>query len=199
MKKCKNCDAEMEDISNFCPRCGTRCEDAREVQRIEYPPEPDSATVEETAEPQEKYHLKWHHFLMVVMIFGGIISISNGLNTLSGMVYTTSQYDSKTVYAAFPGLRIADVFYGAATIALGIYEFVVRSRLNRFCENGPSSLRALYILSIVVDFLYTVWASATTHISFFTTSLFGSIGLTILLLILNSIYYSKRSELFVYY
>ena len=135
---------------------------------------------------------------MVVMVLGGIIAIVNGLNTITGMAYLQTGYSSSQIYSFYPELKSCDMVYGIITIAIGIFEFVVRSRLNKFKSNGPSSLTIMYVIAIVSLFIYLAWASSATKINMMTSSNLGSLVSNIIFLIVNGIYYSKRRELFVY-
>ena len=192
MKTCVNCGAEIEEKNNFCPHCGTRCESSKEIERSVLRPSQNTSESSTNASP-----MKWHNFLMVIMILGGIVTIANGINTMLGSEYLSNGLDSSKVYSAFPGLKSCDTFYGITMIAIGVFEFIVRSRLNQLRENGPSSLKTLYILSIAANLVYLAWASSTVNINLFNSSNVGSVLGTVLLLIINSIYYSKRSDLFV--
>ena len=198
MKKCINCGAEIEEKNNFCPHCGTKCEDRKDVEPIVFKPsESVSDNRDEPAAQSNVHPMKWHNFLMVIMILGGIVTIANGLNMMMGSEYLSSGYNSSQVYRVFPGLKGCDTFYGIALIALGVFEFIVRNRLNNFRANGPTSMKAMYILSIIASLIYIAWASSTTGVSLFNSSNMGSLVSSVLFLIINSVYYSKRGDLFV--
>lgn len=197
MKTCINCGASIQDNNNFCPQCGTRCDNGKDIERSVY-----QGTGNYSAIRAESYPMKWHKFLMVIMILGGIVTIGSGIGYMAGYQYNNYEYakaglNPVIVYRAFPGLKTCDMFYGIALIALGVFEFIVRNRLNQYRANGPMSLKIMYILSIVATLIYMIWASTVTNLSYFTMSNIGSLGSSALFLIINSIYYSKRSELFV--
>ena len=199
MKNCVNCGAEIEDQNKFCPHCGTSCENGQEIVSSESTPIESVPEVQNEPGPQSNPHsMKWHNFLMVTMIIGGILTILNGVNTMMGSEYISVGYDSAQVYRAFPGLKSCDIFYGIAMIALGVYEFIVRSRLNNFRINAPTSLKIMFVLSIMANLIYLAWASSVTGTSLFNSSNIGSLLVSVLFLIINSVYYSRRSELFVY-
>ncbi len=198
MITCINCGAEIEETSNFCPRCGARCERGKYIERSVYVPTTSVADIQKESETQNRtYPLKWHNCLMVVMILGGIITVANGINYVMGLEYTGFDLYFMGAYKAFPALKSCNMFYGIAMIAIGIFEFIVRRRLNQFRENGPMSLKILYILSIAVNMVYDVWASSATNMNLFSYSSISSYSGIVILFVINSIYYSKRSELFV--
>ena len=192
MKICINCGAELKDETNFCPHCGSRCD---QVKSIGSPASkaPEDADVT----PVNTYPMKWHNFLMVVMIIGAVFTVINGIGVLLGTEYSKEGISAEQVYIAYPGLQLCDMVYGAAVIALGVFQFIARNRLKQYRENGPGSMKILYILSIAASLIYLVWASSVTSINLFNLTNLGSIGGSVALLIINSIYYSKRSELFV--
>ena len=179
VKVCKACGQKTEVDSKFCSNCGKQIFEDGEGSK------------------NNQYSMRWHDFQMVIMFLGGIITIGNGLNQLMGSVYTGQGIYVDRLYSYYPEMKSCDTFYGIVLIALGVFEFIVRSRLNKFQTNGPSSLKTLYILSIVGGLIYLLWASSATGINMFNSSSLGSIGSSIIFFIINSIYYSKRSSLFV--
>ena len=195
MKKCMNCGAEIEDVSNFCPFCGTRCEDSKGAEEAEHHPAENSNDSSEIK--TNPYPMKWHNFLMVVMILSAIATIINGAGILAGSEYMNQGIDMTGVYILYPGLKSCDMFYGVMLIAMGVFQFTVRSRLKHFRANGPGSLKVLYILAIISGLIYMIWATSATKTSYFNSSNLSSIGSSAILLMINSIYYSKRNELFV--
>ena len=211
MKNCINCGAQIDESNKFCPHCGTKCESYQEAEILVHQsadslsedgqPAYSDTTMEnssETPPSSDQYPMKWHNFQMVVMILGGISSVGIGLATLMGSAYLTRGINSDMVYYKFPGLKGCDIFYGIVLIALGVFEFIVRNRLCKFKANGPSSLKTLYVLSIIGILIYIGWASSATGINLFTSkSDMGSMIGSVLFMIINSIYYSKRSSLFI--
>ncbi len=185
MKKCVNCGAEMDDRERYCPQCGVILEDVYGI------PETNSEL------QQEKYPMKWHRFLMVVMILGGVFTVINGINALLGSEYMGQGFTAEQVYYRFPGLKTADMLYGLAMIALGVFQFVVRSHLNQFRSDGPGMLKAWYIASLIINLIYILMASSALKVNAFDSSTIGTLGGSVFFLIVNSIYYSRRSELFV--
>ena len=173
---------------------GARCQDEASSVPNAYK---EIAGEEESRTPPPEYPMKWHKFLMVVMIIGAIFMIINGASLLTGTEYSRNGADAETVYRLYPGLKACDIFYGAVLIAIGVFEFIVRNRLNQFRQNGPFSLKILYGLSITASILYMLWFTSVTSSNAFTNSNLASLATSVALLIINSSYYAKRSELFV--
>ncbi len=198
MKTCVNCGTIVEEKDDFCPYCGKQC-DYREIES-EYHKEIETEHISSdnaTKMGTNLYPMKWHSFLMVIMIIKAIITVINGIGTLMGIEYIQNGTDAARVYSTFPDLKICDMCYGIMVIGLGIYRFIVRHQLNQFQENGPSSMKIMYILEITANLVYLNWASSILNVNLFNSANIGSIVGTGILLIINSIYYSKRSALFV--
>ena len=191
MKRCNSCGAEMDDTSIYCPACGFRSDSDWEDESTDF-------GEKKTAAPDPSAHpMKWHKFLTVVMIFGGIFSIVNGLMYFTGMQYEQRGASADLVYSVYPGLKSCDWFMGVVMIAMGIFQFVVVSRLRKYKANGPASLKVLYILSIGVSLVYMFWATSATGISMFNGSNLGTVAAAAAMLFINNSYYAKRSDLFV--
>ena len=176
--KCADCGKEIDNFSEVCSFCGYR------------------NTVH--AEPViPRYSLKWHNFLMVVMIIGGILTILNGILTVAGTNYVRQGVTAEQVYRVFPRLKACDILYGIALIGMGIFEIIVRNRLHNFSRSGVSILNTLYILSPVITVLYLLLASSATNISLLDASTAGSVIASVVLLFINITYYGRRKDLFI--
>jgi len=209
MKTCVNCGVQLEDKDRFCPRCGTRCESAREDrdpyhQSYDYAadmqpasPDPTAGSDSKPASPADQYPMKWHKFLMVMLIIGAIVTIISGAILVAGGTYESRGVRAAQIYSVFPALKSCDMFYSVILIALGVFRIIVRNRLNQFRANGPFSLKIQYCLSIGAGLVYTLWASAATGMNMFTASNFISLASGAVFLMINSAYYKKRSSLFV--
>ena len=195
MKNCRNCGAVIENKSRFCPQCGAKCGD----KSPEYGFAEDSweTDCDPGPGPDSTYPMKWHKFLMVIMILSGILLIANGINFISGTVHSGNGYDADLVYMVYPALKSYDMIYGIVLISLGVFEFIVRSRLRQFRRNGPGSLKVLYVSSIASNVLYLLAAGSATGIDAMTTSNLTTLGISAVFLFINISYYSKRSSLFV--
>ena len=146
----------------------------------------------------DRFPMKWHRFQMVIMIIGSVITMIGGITYITGYAYTQQGFMAGDVYQTFPGLKACDVVYGIATIALGVFQLFVRNQLNQFRVNAPRLLTILYIAAIAIQLIYMAAASSATGVNLFTASTLGSVGGTVLFLFINSVYYSRRRELFTH-
>ena len=185
MKKCRQCGSEVGFMEKRCPRCGS--DDLEDI--IEGAPA-------DRADPSG-YSLKWHKFLMVVLILGGILTMISGISWIAGLVYRQTGADAADVYRYFPDLKTYDMVYGAFCLVLGVLQIYVRNRLNGFCENGPKMFMVYYLLGIAGQVLYAVTVSSVIRMNAANASLYGNVAGSIVMMIINYIYYNKRKELFV--
>ena len=194
MIRCKNCGAEMDEQEKFCRQCGTRREEMPAVDLKKPEPVDDRTTASADI---TGYSMKWHNFLMVVMIIGGVLTIINGFINVSGYEYTSQGLDAARVYSVYPGLKTADVAYGIAALCLGVFQFYVRNSLHAFRENAPRLLIILYVASIAAQLIYMAAASAAIHENLFNGSNLGSVIASGVMLLINGSYYYKRKALFI--
>lgn len=146
-------------------------------------------------DPTEK--LIWHKMNIYAFLF-----ISGGMDILAAFqVFLGTQYRgrAKEVYAYYSELEVLDVFYGIICIVLGIFCFVVRSKLSAFKQNAPKRLIALYVCTVIAIVLYNVIGVSIigASLSSVLPTLLGTVLGYGIRLVIDSIYYHKRRALFV--
>lgn len=185
---CPNCGREVAEGKNFCAGCGA-------AMNPEVVSQPD-----ETLQVQNQHPMKWFKFLIYFGLFAGaLVNLINGINLLTGTSYGDMKY---LVYRMFKDLKTLDAVIGLLTIGLAVLGVVTRFRLAKFYKNGPKLLIALYISAAVVGLLYVVGAQ-TIVLAVVKKSMLdisgqiGSICSSIVMAVINGIYFKKRSDLFV--
>ena len=176
--KCPNCGRDVH--GDICPVCGQRLQDENVPEN-----------------PADRYSMKWHRFLMVVMIISGVAVILSGLSTFTGFEYSMEGVNTSQVYSAFPGLKGWDMFYGAALLFLGVFTFYVRNQLNQFRSRGPKLLIVLYFCSLIAAIVYIGAVSSMANVTPFTVETVAPLCVSAAFLVINSVYYARRKELFV--
>ena len=151
----------------------TGCEGAADNPETHAEPEPDN--------PRS---MKWHHFLMVFLIVQGIWMICGGISFITGISTGLNK-----LYQMLPGLKACDMIHGIALTAIGIYVFIVRNQLKHFHRNARNSLVWMYILTILANLTYLIWASAVTGAAIIDYSAIGLLGISVVCLIISMIYY----------
>lgn len=197
MKKCEGCGSYYSDFDKVCPHCGKADEHMIEAEQntFDVPEElsenqaPENMPFGEMNQPQygrpfspadllkdSPYPMKWHKFLMVIMIIGGIVNILIGLSIMLGYSF----------------------LLGIACVAIGVFQLVVRNRLQTFRKDAPNLLMIFFVVNIVLN-IYSAFAIPTdageTGIS---TQLIIELAATGAYAIVNWIYYNKRRDLFKY-
>ena len=192
MRTCKNCGTICEDFYKYCPNCGNGFENNTTRNDIS-----DNPIHTETKVYSETHPMKWHSFLMVVMIIGAILTVISGITTITGTQYAQQGLDVYYIYHIYPNLKTCDAFYGLGTILLGVFQLITRNRLNRFRKNGPTMLKSWYILSILIQCLYLLSFSSITGIDTFNQSTITNLLGSLIMLLINGVYYSHRKDMFI--
>lgn len=153
-------------------------------------------------QPGADMPMGWFKFLIYFSLFAGAV-----LNAITGiMAMTGAQYNmeregmSELVYRMFDGLQAMDMIMGIGSIALAAFAIYTRMRLAGYYENGPKMLTVLYIAAMVVPVIYLVGVIAVVpgvenYINF--TSQISSIAASVVMVVVNNIYFKKRAHLFV--
>ena len=186
MKTCINCGAQIEEGNKFCPHCGTKIEAEvqEQVQEQAYQPyQPSDSSV--SSAPAEAYPMKWHKFLMVVLILGAVSNIFTGFTMIIDPV---------------AGSVTEDILFGIASVGLGVFQLFVRNRMAAFKKDSWKLLFVLYGAKVALDIVSMI----ATGESFFAaagvdlkSSIYVYVISVAIYLLLNYKYYGKRIELFV--
>ncbi len=131
---------------------------------------------------QSPYPMKWHNFLMFIMILGPVISIVNGFTLLI-------QPES-----------VLDFLLSLSAIAISVFALYVRNRMYRFRKDSPRLLLIYYAVSAAVNALNVV-TMKDDFIRLFGAGYYRTLLVTIvimytILILVNRSYYEKRRELF---
>ena len=145
--------------------------------------------------------MKWFKFLIYFSLWAGaVVSLSSGILSVTGLTY--SVYGNGTtasfVYSCYgPGLKVLDVIYGILNIAIAVFFIYTRFRLAQFRKDGPLCLYIIYGAEIVVSVVYLIGVSLITGVNAISSDTVSSIVTGIIMIIINRIYFRKRSHMFV--
>ncbi len=171
---CKNCGNKLQEHAAFCTVCGAPVEDSAPLPA-------DPATI-----PQNTHPMKWHKFLIYFQLFvAALISLYNAVVSFRLTFLSLDALVWNAVYAVG----------GAISVVLAVLAIYVRFRLAGFRRNGPK----MYILFLAIN---CIFQALNLLISFngdlnTISSAIGSVLTCVLMLVLSSIYYKKRADLFV--
>lgn len=142
--------------------------------------------------------MKWFKFLIYFGLFAGaLLNLVNGSIQLTGEQYGGYK---EFVYSRFAALQAVDIIFGILLILLAIFGVYTRFQLSSYRRNGPTCLNVLYIANIILSLAYLIAASALTQINIVElggASMITSLVVSICMVVVNTIYFKKRSQLFV--
>ena len=193
---CKKCGAQLPEGSKFCNICGCDISAGQPDNAPAFDPTPVS-NKELLRQAEASFGMKWFKFLIYFSLFlAAIVCFVTGIMQMTGSVYADL---ADTVYGQFPKLKTLDVAIGAATVVCGVIILVSRFRLAAFKKGSANILIAGYALNLIVNLVYTAAAisvigSANLDLTSFGTSMAGSI----IMLIINRTYLTKRESLFIH-
>ena len=105
--------------------------------------------------------------------------------------------EAAKIYELYDGMKVIDMVYAALLILMGFLALYVRSQLYHYKRSAPRKLLLLYALNGLVALYYSVGVSQVTGISLLDTDILYVIPGTIIMIIINKIYFSHRKHLFI--
>lgn len=193
MKYCSKCGEPLNnDTQKFCMKCGWAFQKNGEGNYYRR----DEISL---------YPMKAFKFLIWFgLFFSAIISFSNGMMMVSGIVYDMSsnfEVTSEMVYELYgTALQILDILYGGALLGIAVFAVITRFKLSNFKKEGPKFLYLLYILNVVLGLVYIVGAVVVTGnaelIAENAADTVGQFIASIVALLCWKKYFSKRKLLF---
>ena len=133
----------------------------------------------------------WHK---IVLFFVGIKAARS---LLSGAAILRNYVDLD-VSGFLVAVRNLYLGIGVVRIAIGVFALICLYRLGKYMRSGPGSVKILYGMSIAGTLILTMWlVSISPNADLSMTGIADSFLPDILMLVVNSIYYSKHQDLFV--
>lgn len=216
---CRQCGGEILEGAAFCGSCGklVQTEPAQDApmqfESSYYTPpalQSDAQVHSDSNLPDggntitPQYPMKWYNFLVCFsLIAGGILNCLSSLSYFTGSIYTSQlgldMYAVERLYSLYPALQVIDVLYGVFAIVVGVLQFIARSKLKGFEEDGPKTLYAVYGAIIVGSIVYKLLVCMTLGVAFSSVlgDIIGSVIAPGVLLWCNVVYFNKRAYLFI--
>lgn len=213
---CPNCGNQVAEGQAFCANCGTKMQaPAAPEQPVQQPVQQPTYTepvytqpayqqAPEQLGPQQS--MKWYKFLIYFSLFASaILNVVSGIMLLIGESYKNEDGDNITeaLYKLMDGLESVDMIFGIIIIAFAVFLIYVRFRLAGFYKNGPKMLLTVYVLIAVINIVYII-AVESCHteltsklIEIDYTNAITQIIVAVVMVIVNTVYFNKRKELFV--
>ncbi len=147
--------------------------------------------------------MKWFKFLIYFALWiGGIANIITGIiyfsgesDLFEGLYYVINEYDMTSEFESL------NTFYGLAMLLLGIFTIVTRFKLAHFKASAPKMLNTVYVASVLILLICYYLTCSWLELDFFEllqeAGVWPSIITSIVMVILNKIYFKKRADLFI--
>ena len=217
---CTKCGNQVPDGQKFCSACGNPMAPAQQPQQPQYaqPQQPQFQQPQynqqaqygqpqfqqpQYGQPQYQQPVNnvlamgWFKFLIYFALFAGaLLNIVAAITSMTGAQYTAyGQNLSAMVYAMFPGLQGIDIIYGILLIALAGLQIFCRFRLAGYYKNGPKLVTLIYIANVVISLVYLIACVAIVG-GLDVASVIPSLIVSIVMAVVNHVYFKKRSHLF---
>ena len=173
-------------------------------QAQQQPEQPQSEQAQQQSappKPQNDKAMGWYKFIINFALFAGAVwNVIIGIFYVSGLIYEISDASADLVYLVFPNLQAVDIIYGIAAFAMAAYAIVVRFMLAKFKKRSPLMLYLLYVVVLVVEILYYVFAISITGMSLadaIDTQSIAWFVWQIVFLVGSIVYFSKLKDKFV--
>ncbi len=219
---CPNCGSNIVDGASFCPNCGTAINNntqAQETQNNQYQDPYNNQYQQDQYQAQQynqynnqysgqPYHtysanlampMKWFKFLIYFSLFAS--AATNFINAFP--YFTGSMYgeDAEMIYIFFPEIQVLNIITGIISLCIAALAIFTRFQLAGFKKNGPNLISVLYVITIVVNVGYIVALGAILGFDKLApnnfVSLFAVIITSVVMIIVNRIYFNKRKFMFV--
>ena len=193
MKKCTACGATFDDTSKFCPYCGTEygAEERPAGKNEEYGGQPEQPKKEKKIINNAQGMMLWHKIVLFLMGIRAVRCLIRGFSILRGYVDSDVSEGMIPVRNLFLGI-------GIENIAIGVFAVICLYRLGKYMRSGPGSVKILYGMSIAGSLILTMWlVSISPDADLSKAGLADSFLFDVLMLVINSIYYSKHQDVFV--
>ena len=208
MAFCTKCGTQMADGTAFCPSCGTAQSPQQPVyqQPVYQQPPYQQPPYQQPPYQQPVYQqpwqaeapMKWYKFLIYFLLFASaVLNAITGVQMITGSMYGGS---AEMVYVYFDGLQVLDVVMGLAVFGMVALAIFARFRLAGFYRNGPMLLVATYGANLVFYLIYMIGLVCilpTELVGELAPTFVGSMVGSIVMVIVNKIYFDKRKHLFV--
>lgn len=185
---CKNCGAFLGDATH-CPVCGAENKESKTFVNTEQTP------VEPMPSLAPSYPMKWYKFLIYFLLFASaVINAISAFSYFTGSVYGS---DASLVYRVFPEMKTYDIMMGILSLAIAALAIIARFDLAGYKRRAKIMVCALYAANAVVPIIYVVLASSVVNQNLLEPSVIGSVFGSVVMVVLNWIYFTKRDELFI--
>lgn len=147
---------------------------------------------------ENKYPMNWYKFVIYFQLFvAAAVRIWTAKQYFCGDYYGGREM-ARQVYALWGKLQVLDMAAGILSVALAFYMIVVRQKLYYYKKNVEWYYFAIFPAAMVIDIGYVFAAGRIIGVLVDNTAAnLINIAESLVMAILNYIYFRKRKELFV--
>lgn len=145
-----------------------------------------------------QFPMKWFKFIIYFQLFLTMVTcVFNAITFFTGLHYGSAM-DAAMVYAYYGmGLKVVDIIFGLIYIGIGVFAFLVRQKLAHFKKKAPQRYIGLLISTLAANLLYMMIVSILTGMFLLDASTIGNIIGNVIMIVINWIYFQKRTSLFI--
>lgn len=202
---CSSCGTKLPDDSNQCFVCGAYINSHQYSQPTYKQNNSYDNQYEMRHEYIQQYNqpmgMKWYKFIIYFMLFVTAIGNFIGGFIIMGGGHYVDDYGrnfSEQIYRLFGGLKFVDFLMGVICICIGVYALIVRAKLAEFRTNAPKMFLYLYGIDIITNLLYTFMVTMVTPLTIMEVLEVESLIGSIVMIVVNKIYFENRAHLFKY-
>lgn len=183
---CPKCNANVPDGTTFCDQCGAPLQQPSQPVYVQQP------------NMQAAQPMGWFKFLIYFGLFAG--AVLNVINAIS--FFTGSQYGSvgNMVYIVFPSLKAIDIVTAILMLGAAVLAIFTRVQLAGYKKKGPTLVMAVYGLNALINIFYVIGVALSVgnliDASSYSSNVVVAI-VSIVMIVVNNIYFKKRSNMFV--
>ena len=158
--------------------------------------EDDSEYIKRRAEElRENYPLKWHRFLVFILVVSGISNFILAIMYMAGEM--NGGYNFYNDYDVI--LVMLNVYYGIFVFGMGIYNLIISKAIRRFKESAPVRFKVMCIISTAGAVLYNFLSALITDAWGMTIfMIINQCVVSVIVIKLHMKYFKTRKELYVF-
>ena len=218
---CTKCGLHIEDDAKFCTGCGTPTDvdcQPTETTIVRQPAQSKDAFIDFNAYHQQPaYAVKtgpsmgWNNFLTSFLLYAGAVAnLILAILVMTGMYFQLMADMSgapsgglanaiRDIYMEYSGIKSLNIMTGIFLIALAVYAVFARMRLASYKKDAVFHVPVFYLLSAILCIVF--FSKFNGIMDMDDDPVFTAIGIVFsipgfLHVLLNSIYYYKRRNLF---
>ena len=211
---CGRCGAELPEGSQFCTTCGQSVSGSgmAEQNMINQTPVNNQyqnsqygnyqgVNIQNSSSGYVELPMNWHKFLAYFALWlGAVVNLGSAIQAFTGSQY---KGEADRVYSLIPGLKSVDMIYAVMVFILVALQVLAAVSLIKMKKNGPLFLYLVYGMSLLSTFVYMIMINSVLSesvkdaISDLYSGMGRSIATSIIMLIVNYVYYNKRKHMFV--